>query len=135
MNSLPPIHSQAELEATWRRLMSPLGFDEASLWVMTIRADGTPTGSLIELQGDEIPETLHLDGLAGLLVEQSDGVRAAFLRARPGLGRPTPHDQQWAAELYAACQRTGLPCEVIHLATDEALFALPWDALPGALTA
>lgn len=135
MNSLPTIHSQAELEATWRRLMSPLGFDEPSLWVMTIRADGGPTGSLIELQGDEIPEPMHLDRLAGLLAEQEEGAHAAFLRVRPGRGQPTPHDQQWAAELYAACKRTGLASEVIHLATDETLFPLPWDALPGALTA
>jgi hypothetical protein len=82
----------------------------------------------------EPPDERALDGLAQVLRSVVDdlvpGGRVACLRSRPGRSAVTGEDRAWATGLYAAIRRAGLPAEVVHLATDEALLPLRLDELP-----
>jgi hypothetical protein len=146
LTPLPVIRSQAELAEAWRRLLSPLGFGQQSLWFMFLAASGRPIPYLTQLDETDEPPTREqvctlagfLRGLAGDLDQRENpGVppSVAFLRSRPGAGRPTDRDRAWASALYAACRETGLRCEVVHLATDRAVVPLPWDAVSAAASA
>ena len=135
----PPVHTQADLERLWRQLMEPLGFADRTIWLMLIEADGTPIKQLTQFGEPPVAPSARdrasvRDVLASLGAEMgagSDraGLRMAFLLSRPGRGRARRNDRFWAELLYAACRDAGLPCEVVHLATDDTLMALPPDEL------
>ena len=76
--------------------------------------------------------TMHLSTIIDPLGLR--GARVAFLRSRPGGGGPDARDRAWARSLTAACRRVGLPCEVVHLATDHDVRPLPGDDLLAAAT-
>jgi len=57
------------------------------------------------------------------------GSRFAFLRSRPGGGRPNAEDRAWARALYEAGRRAGAALEVVHLANDHDVCPLPMDDL------
>ena len=128
----PVIRSQADLEQVWRELMEPLGFSTHSLWMMFLRADGTPLPQLSEVEDCVDPPTEHEEaGLVRLLTslhgEMQRGERVVFLRSRPGRGGPGPDDLAWARALYAACRAAEVETDVVHLATDDLLVPLPMD--------
>ena len=43
------IHTQAELEAAWRDLVTPLGWSSPRFWIMLIEPSGSPLPQLIEI--------------------------------------------------------------------------------------
>ena len=126
----PAIHTQQDLEKTWRHLMGPLGFSRHQLWVMLIEADHRPLPHLIEIpDARRPPQRPEIEALGRFLaglhrdVVGAEG-RIAFLRSRPGRHSVGPEDRQWARSLYAACRAHDIPCEVVHLATDTMLVAI-----------
>lgn len=130
----PSIRTQADLEATWRRLMEPLGFSRHSLWLMLLDADGRPVPQLVEIDdAHRAPGEEDLDGFAhfvlDLVTDLVPGGRLAALRSRPGVGGPDADDLGWARVLVGACRRVGVATEVVHLATDVDLLPLPYDVL------
>lgn len=135
MTYRPVIRTQADLEATWRFLLQPLGFGSESLWFMLLEDDGTVLPSLTQIeQATEPPDddealalALHLHSLVDDL--GVCGGRVAFVRSRPGSGGPTERDRAWARALAAGCRLVGLPCETVHLATDDDVVPLSWDDL------
>lgn len=137
MTDRPTVRTQAELEQTWRDLMSPLGFSRESLWFLLLDESGTALPQLTEIEDAGTPPTAEeAMSMASFLCELHPGpTRVAFLRTRPGRGGPGARDRAWAAVLYDACRAVGLPCEVVHLATDADVHPLPWDALPSAVPA
>lgn len=139
MNYEPIINTQSDLEAAWRHLMGPLGFGSESLWLMFVRPDGIPIPQLSQIEDcDEPPSREELAGFADFLAhfasEDEPGLRLAALRTRPGSFGPNDVDRQWAQIVYAACRTAKLPVEVVHLATDQDIYPLPWDALGSAST-
>ena len=140
MTFRPVISSQADLEAAWRFLMQPLGFSGESLWFMLVEPDGTAVPSITQIEDAAEPPdeeqllslTMHLSTIIDTLGLR--GARVAFLRSRPGGGGPDVRDRAWARSLTAACRRVGLPCEVVHLATDHDVRPLPGDDLLAAAT-
>lgn len=135
----PVIRSQAELERVWRHLMEPLGFATRSLWLMVIEDDDRPIPHLTELTDlSERPDPRSARDVTELvrrLGEALPRARVAFLLSRPDKGPPESpavpdsSDQAWAAVVYAAARDGGVPCEVLHLATDEAVLPIPGDSL------
>ncbi|MFC4783531.1 hypothetical protein ACT8ZV_03595 [Nocardioides sp. MAHUQ-72] len=128
----PTIRTQADLEAAWRHLMEPLGFDGHSLWVMFIQADHTPLPHLTQVEETVDPPDAEqqaslVEFLGFFRGEMRGGERVAFLRSRPGRGGPGPDDLAWARSLYAACRSAGVETDVVHLATDDQLVPLPMD--------
>ena len=129
-----PVRTQADLERLWRNLMEPLGFSSGALWVLAIDGDDQPTRVLMEIRDegvDPTPEEVTAFGafLAHLSPEVPDGSRWAFLRCRPGRGGATGADRALVAALVAGCRQSGVPTDVVHLATDDTLVPLPYDEL------
>lgn len=128
-----PIHTQSDLEQLWRQLMEPLGFSRRTLYLMFIEPDGNPITQLTQLDDPPIePSASDRASVTGLLSHFSaemggQSLRLAFLLCRPGNGRARRNDRLWAGLLYVACREAGVPCEVVHLATDDTLMALPPD--------
>ena len=136
----PPIHTQADLEEVWRHLIRPLGFHRRSVWLLLIDSDDLPTPVVTEVT--DLPEAVEVDTaddfadmLRELLGHLEPAGRWALLLSRPGAGRSTDADRAWAAALYDACRRQGVPQEVVHLATDEEILPIPLDEVTGYLRA
>jgi hypothetical protein len=126
----PLLHTQADVEAMWRRLMSPLGFGSESLWMIVIEGE-RPVPKILEIvQLGEPPDDDEIDTYAGVLAPLADpDTRFALLRTRPGGGRPDANDRAWARALYDAGRRAGAHLEVIHLAHDHDVLPLAMDDL------
>jgi hypothetical protein len=124
----PMLRTQADVEQMWRRLMTPLGFTRCSLWMVAIQ-DDRPVPRLLEIAVTELaPEDGDAEALAGLLMHVAGKRnRFAFLRSRPGSGRPDAADRAWARELYAAGRQASARLEVVHLAHDDDVYPLPLD--------
>ncbi len=126
----PVVSTQADLEQMWRRLMRPLGFSGCSLWMVVIE-DDRPVPQVMEFaEMAESPEDDDAEALAAFLAHlAAPGTRFAFLRSRPGAGRPTSGDRAWALALYDAGRRSGAQLDIVHLAHDQTLMPLPMDDL------
>lgn len=126
----PPVRTQADLEALWRRLMEPLGFGGHSIWLLVIEGD-RPVPQVTEFtEAVEPPDDRLVDNLAEVLERLGrPDRRFAFLRSRPGTRGLTPDDLAWARALIEAARRAGVPCEIVHRASDQDLVAIPGDAL------
>lgn len=123
----PLLHTQSELESMWRRLMTPLGFDHHTLWMVVVK-DDRPIPQLMEIvEVSEPPEDEDVEAFAHVLggLARPD-TRFAFLRSRPGGGSPDVVDRAWARALRDAGRRAGARIEVVHVAHDH-------DVLPVAL--
>lgn len=132
---MPPVRSQADLHRLWRSLMGPLGFARSALWTVLLDADGRVLPAVQEMTDrPERPDpnllTMLLDLQATLLTEHAGtGGRVAFLLVRPGAGWLRDEDRAWASGLLTAAHAVGVPCEPVHLATDERVRVLAPDDL------
>lgn len=129
------IRTQADLEATWRQLMEPLGFSGHSIWMLLITADDVPIPHLTQVEDVvEVPRPDDFASLADIardvLCGIAPGGRVAFLRTRPGRDGADQVDRELAAGLVTACRRIGQQVEVVHFANDVLLAPLPLDELP-----
>ena len=126
----PKLASQSDVETMWRRLMSPLGFSSASLWVVVVH-DQRPVPKILEIdQLGDPPAGSEIDAFAELLRPLvAPDVRFALLLSRPGGGRPDHADRAWGLALYDAGRRAGATLEVIHLAHDRDVLPLAIDDL------
>ena len=126
----PLLHTQADVEAMWRRLMTPLGFRSCSLWLVVVEGQH-PVPKVMEFAEMPVaPEDDDVEALAGLLAHLGGpDTRLAFLRSRPGGGRPDASDRAWALALHEAARLSGARLEVIHLAHDLDVMPLTADDL------
>lgn len=126
----PLIRSQIDLERMWRRLMSPLGFGGHAVWMVVIQGD-RPVPQVMEIvEAGEPPEPEDVESFAGLLERLAmPDLRFAFLRSRPGHGRPDPADRAWARALHDAGRRSGAVVDVVHLAHDDDVLPIVLDDL------
>lgn len=126
----PLLRTQADVENMWRKLMAPLGFAAASLWMVTIEGQ-RPVPRILEVVdlGDP-PDADQVEAFAGMLAPLAGpDIRIALLRSRPGGGRPDATDRAWALALYEAGRRAGVCLEMIHLAHDHDVLPLTADDL------
>jgi hypothetical protein len=139
MNSFDrPIHTQAELEATWRDVVTPLGWSSPRFWIMLIEPSGMPLPQLIEIDELEgVPrddDIEHGAQFLRMLIEHLDvgDIRVAFLYARPGHESIQPLDRRWATSLASMARQAGIACEPVHLANDVRIVPIPLDELDAA---
>src|SRR5690349_17944013 len=99
----PTIHSQADLEAVWSRLMGPWGFGRRSIWMLRVDDDRNVVPSVVEIaECEDRPEPDLADRLAGVLSElcrDDVGGSFAFLISRPGRAAVQDDDRAWARML------------------------------------
>jgi hypothetical protein len=126
----PVVRSQIDLELMWRHLMSPLGFSGHTLWMVVIQ-DDRPVPQVMEIvEAGAPPEPRDVESFAGLLERLAmPDLRFAFLRSRPGRGRPDPDDRAWARALHDAGRRSGAVVDVVHLAHDDDVLPIVLDDL------
>jgi hypothetical protein len=126
----PVVRTQSDVEEMWRRLMTPLGFTSSTLWMVLIE-DERPLPKVVELNDmPDSPTTRDAEALAGLLENlATPQTCCAFLRSRPGAGRPDANDLAWAQTLYNAGRLADVRLAVIHLAHDHDVLPLPMDDL------
>ena len=126
----PLLRTQADVEQMWRRLMTPLGFRACSLWMVVIEGE-RPVPKIMEFaEMPASPEEGDSEAIAGLLERLADAdTRFAFLRSRPGGGRPDATDRAWARALYDAGRLAGARLDVVHLAHDHDVYPLAIDDL------
>ncbi len=136
--ALPPILTQADLEARWRLLMGDLGFSRHTVWLLPLDGEGRTPGLLIPVEEmPEHPVPAELDQLMEVVGQIAamvgPGGSVAFLLTRPGPGELTRWDRTWAQGLVEAAARAGLRTWPVHLANDVRLrvFA-PDDAVRSA---
>lgn len=130
----PTIRSQADLERAWTHVLPGRSFTRHSVWLMLIEADDRPQTRLLEIdQWHEQPTRADLETFAelagALLHDLAPGGRWAFLLTRPGGAGVTDLDRRWASGLLGACRGADVPTDVVHLATDVGVVALPFDEL------
>ncbi len=126
----PLVRSQVDLERMWRAMMSPLGFSGHTLWLVVIQ-DDRPVPRVMEIvEAGVPPEADDVDAFARVLEQLvGPGTRFAFLRSRPGGGRPDALDRAWARALYDAGRQSGAVIDVVHLAHDHDVLPIAVDDL------
>jgi hypothetical protein len=126
----PLVRSQVDLERMWRTLMSPLGFSGHTLWLVVIQGD-RPVPQVMEIvEAGEPPEAEDVDAFAQVLEHLVEpDTRFAFLRSRPGGGRPDVVDRAWARALYDAGRQSGAVIDVVHVAHDHDVLPIAVDDL------
>jgi hypothetical protein len=132
------IHTQAELNATWRDLIRPLGWSSPRFWIMLIDPSGRPLPQLIEIDElDGAPQDEDVERGAQFLQMLVDHLhvgdtRVAFLYARPGREGTQALDRRWATSLAAMARHAGMACDPVHLANDVRIVPIPLDELDAA---
>jgi hypothetical protein len=126
----PLLRTQADLQEMWRRMMSPLGFTSYSLWLVVIDGE-RPQPHVMEFADTPcVPSAEDAERLAGALEKfAGPDISFAFLRSRPGSGRPDESDLAWAQTLYDVGRRAGVRLAVTHLAHDDDIHPMPMDDL------
>jgi hypothetical protein len=126
----PVVRTQIDLERMWRRLMSPLGFEGHTLWMVVIQ-DDRPVPQVMEIvETGTPPDPEDVASFTGLLEPLAmAGLRFAFLRSRPGRGRPDANDRAWARALHEAGRQAGAVVDVVHLAHDDDVLPIVLDDL------
>jgi hypothetical protein len=126
----PVLRTQSDVEGMWRRLMTPLGFSSASLWMVVIDGERPVPRILEVVELGEPPDADETESFARVLETLAGpDTRIALLRSRPGGGRPDATDRAWARALYEAGRRAGARLEMIHLAHDHDVLPLTADDL------
>ena len=129
----PTVHTQAELEGVWARLMGPWGFGRRSIWMVRLDEERALLPVITEIaECDGLPDPELASGLADVLAgldEDGIGGSFAFLISRPGGSRVLDDDLIWGRMILEAGHRAGVKLEPLHLATDEATLPLPPDEL------
>ncbi|MEI2808960.1 MAG: hypothetical protein V9F00_01730 [Nocardioides sp.] len=130
----PIIASDEDLLDFWRSLIQPGLVEAPALWMLLIEPEGHPMRQLMEIaEPPGFPEQPDIRTLAQLLrvignVPELPGLRVAPLVIRPGKAEPlTSTDLAWADAYHRAALRAGVPCETVHLATDDGILPLPLE--------
>ena len=87
------VHTQAELEATWRDLVKPLGWSRPRFWIMLIEPAGRPLPQLIQI--DELegaPQDQDVERGAQFLQMLVDELDVGELRVGVPLRAPRPRE-------------------------------------------
>ncbi len=127
----PPVHTQADLESFWRRLMGDLGFSRTTLWLVMLDDAGKVLPTIVPI--DDIPSrpTDAIERLTELLSHLvPPGGSVAFLLTRPGPDGPiTLPERAWTRALGIVSGNVGARTWPVHRANDQALRACTPDDL------
>ncbi len=105
--------------------MGPLGFGERLLRFVFVGPDRCFVKILTDVEIGTRPDPdlvgNLMSALAELLDDREPGTMVAFLLTRPGRGRVTEADREWASVVAAQAEEFGVPIEVFFRANDDAV--------------
>jgi len=120
-----PIGSTADLRQRWRALMGPLGFGERLLRFVLLGPDRRFMKVLSDVPIPAAPDSGLVEnlmaGISDLLAEREPGTMVAFLLTRPGRGRVSNADREWATIVTDSAEKFNVPIEPFFRANDESL--------------
>jgi hypothetical protein len=133
-HQLPPVRTAADLEATWRRLIEPLGFGTRQIFAVMMARDGELFPTLVNVTDcPAAPDGRMLVSLArSLRIELDDrdpDGSCALLWARPTPAGTRASDIQWVRALAAVTAAHSLGEWPVHTADDSVLRVMSPDDL------
>ncbi|MEV7395945.1 hypothetical protein [Aeromicrobium sp. NPDC092404] len=131
---LPDVHSAADLEALWRRLIEPLGFGSRQIFAVILGHDGRVHPSIVNVTDcPAAPDGQMLVSLARslrtVLDESEPEGSVAMLWARPTHAGTRASDIQWIRAITAVTQVHALGSWPLHTADDAVLRVMSPDDL------
>ena len=132
--NVPDVHSLADLEAVWRRLIEPLGFDSRRIFAILLSRDGRVFPSIVNVaECPAAPDGQMLVNLARSLRTALDDVdpdgSCALLWARPTRAGTRSSDITWVRAIAATVRAHALGEWPVHTADDSVLRVMSRDDL------
>jgi len=131
---LPDVHTPADLEAIWRRLIEPLGFSSRQIFAIMLDREGRVHPSIVNVTDcPAAPDgqmLVHLArSLRTVLDEADPDGSIAILWARPTHAGTRASDIQWVRAITAVTRVHSLGDWPIHTADDSVLRVMAPDDL------
>jgi hypothetical protein len=131
---IPEVHTPADLEAVWRRLIEPLGFGSRQIFAILLGSGGHVHPSIVNVTDcPAAPDGQMLVNLARSLRTVLDEVdpdgSVAMLWARPTHAGTRASDIQWVRAITAVSGVHSLGDWPIHTADDSVLRVMAPDDL------
>ncbi|MEJ7633209.1 hypothetical protein [Aeromicrobium sp.] len=140
LSDIPPVHTPADLEAAWRRLVEPLGFGSRQIFAILLDRRGLVLPSIVNVTDcPAAPDGQMLVNLARSLRTVLDDIdpdgSCALLWARPTGAGSRASDITWIRAITAAMAMQSLADWPVHSADDSVLRVMSPDDLAGAAQA
>jgi hypothetical protein len=131
---LPDVHSSADLELAWRRLIEPLGFSSRQIFAIMLDRDGRVHPSIVNVTDcPAAPDgqmLVHLARSLRTVLDEADPDGSfAVLWARPTHAGTRASDIQWVRAITAVARVHSLGDWPIHTADDSVLRVMAPDDL------
>lgn len=131
---IPDVHSAADLERVWRRLIEPLGFGSRQIFAILLDRDGRVHPSIVNVTDcPAAPDGQMLVTLARslrtVLDETDPDGTCAMLWARPTHAGTRASDIQWVRAITAVASVHSLGEWPLHTADDSVLRVMSPDDL------
>ncbi len=131
---LPDVHTPADLEAIWRRLIEPLGFRSRQIFAILLDRDGRVHPSIVNVTDcPAAPDgqmLVHLARSLRTVLDDTDPDGSiAILWARPTHAGTRASDIQWVRAITAVTRVHSLGDWPIHTADDSVLRVMAPDDL------
>ena len=131
---IPDVHTPADLELVWRRLIEPLGFGSRQIFAILLDRDGRVHPSIVNVTDcPAAPDGQLLVNLARslrtVLDEADPDGSIALLWARPTHAGTRASDIQWVRAMTAVTRVHSLGDWPIHTADDSVLRVMAPDDL------
>ena len=131
---LPDVHTSADLELVWRRLVEPLGFGSRQVFAIVLDRDGRVQPSIVNVTDcPAAPDGRMLVSLARslrtVLDEADPDGSVALLWARPTHAGTRASDIQWVRAITAVTRTHSLGEWPVHTADDSVLRVMSPDDL------
>jgi hypothetical protein len=134
LHDIPAVHTPADLERVWRRLIEPLGFGTRQIFAILLDRDGGVFRSIVNVtECPAAPDGQMLVSLARSLRTALDDAdpdgSCAVLWARPSHAGTRASDIEWARAITAAMSMHSLGDWPVHTADDSVLRVMSPDDL------
>ena len=131
---LPEVHTPADLERVWRRLIEPLGFGSRQIFAIMLDRDGRVNPSIVNVTDCPAAPDGHMlvnlaRSLRTVLDEADPDGSIAMLWARPTQAGTRASDIQWVRAITAVTQAHSLGEWPLHTADDSVLRVMSPDDL------
>jgi hypothetical protein len=131
---LPAVHTPADLECVWRRLVEPLGFGSRQIFAIMLDPDGRVHPSIVNVTDcpatPDGPMLVNLvRSLRTVLDETDPDGSVAVLWARPTQAGTRTSDIQWVRAITAVLRAHSLGGWPLHTADDSVLRVMSPDDL------